>query len=143
MVLVKMAVIGIMLKGSILGGVDVVADNVPHFENVVTSKHKVVAVDDKPIDCGYYHSNGEYTWWNDGESDTITLNMIGEHNYTMWEKKYKDSYGFNKGECEDGGYKKNEEKFYNDYYDHWNVDKVYDSNWLKDNGYDADESEEE
>lgn len=131
MVLVKLAVMGIMLKSSILGGVDMVANATPHFEKAASSKHKVVRLaDDMPIECGYYHTANGYTWYDDNPSGEITLDMIGEHNYDMWVKKYPDSYGFNKGEC-NTPYKKGEEKFYNDYYDHWNVDKVYDEGWLK------------
>lgn len=50
---------------------------------------------------------------------------ITAENYLDYEKPIKDSYGFNKGESE-GEYLKGEEYFYNDYYDHWNVDRVYD-----------------
>lgn len=50
---------------------------------------------------------------------------ITKDNYLTYEKKYKDAYGYNKGEC-DTPYKDGEEYFYNEYYDHWNVEKVYD-----------------
>ena len=49
---------------------------------------------------------------------------ITAENYLNYEKPIKDSYGYNKGECEKE-YLEGEEYFYNEYYDHWNVDKVY------------------
>ena len=48
-------------------------------------------------------------------------------NYLTYEKTYADIYGYNKGEC-NPSYKVGEEYFYNEYYDHWNVDLVYDKN---------------
>ena len=54
-----------------------------------------------------------------------TVQGITSKNYLSYEKKYADTYGYNKGEC-NREYLPNEEFFYNDYYDHWNVDKVYD-----------------
>lgn len=50
---------------------------------------------------------------------------ITADNYTSWEKTYPDSPGYNKGEA-DLEYLPGEEYFYNDYIDHWNVDRVYD-----------------
>lgn len=50
---------------------------------------------------------------------------ITADNYTTWEKTYPDSPGYNKGEAE-LEYLPGEEYFYNDYIDHWNVDRVYD-----------------
>jgi len=50
---------------------------------------------------------------------------ITADNYLEYEKPIKDEYGFNKGEC-NRPYLEGEEYFYDDYYDHWNVDKVYD-----------------
>lgn len=50
---------------------------------------------------------------------------ITAENYLDYEKPIKDEYGFNKGEC-NRPYLEGEEYFYDDYYDHWNVDKVYD-----------------
>lgn len=50
---------------------------------------------------------------------------ITAENYTEWEKIYPDSPGYNKGEC-DFPYLDGEEYFYNEYVDHWNVDRVYD-----------------
>ena len=50
---------------------------------------------------------------------------ITKDNYDSWVKTYPDSYGYNKGEC-DTSYLEGEEYFYNEYYDHWNVGKVYD-----------------
>lgn len=54
---------------------------------------------------------------------------ITKDNYLTYEKKYADAYGYNKGEC-DTPYKDGEEYFYNDYYDHWNVEKVYDESLI-------------
>lgn len=48
-------------------------------------------------------------------------------NYLTYEKTYADMHGYNKGEC-NPSYKVGEEYFYNEYYDHWNVDLVYDKN---------------
>lgn len=50
---------------------------------------------------------------------------ITADNYTEWEKAYPDSPGYNKGEAE-LEYLPGEEYFYNEYIDHWNVDRVYD-----------------
>ena len=55
---------------------------------------------------------------------------IDSTNYLTYEKIYKDDFGYNKGECEKP-YLKGEEIFYNEYYDHWNVDKVYDKSIVK------------
>jgi len=53
---------------------------------------------------------------------------INSHNYMTYEKPNVDPrYGYNKGEC-NTEYLAGEEYFYNEYYDHWNVDEVYDSN---------------
>lgn len=49
---------------------------------------------------------------------------ITAKNYLSYEKPIADEYGYNKGECSKE-YLEGEEYFYNDYYDHWNVDKVY------------------
>lgn len=54
---------------------------------------------------------------------------INSQNYMTYEKSISDTYGYNKGEC-DREYLAGEEFFYNEYYDHWNVDKVYDSNLI-------------
>ena len=58
-----------------------------------------------------------------------TVSGITKDNYLTYEKKYKDAYGFNKGES-DPKYLEGEEYFYNEYYDHWNVEKVYDKNLI-------------
>lgn len=50
---------------------------------------------------------------------------ITSENYSDYEKPIVDEYGYNKGECEKE-YIEGEEQFYNECYDHWNVDKVYD-----------------
>ena len=50
---------------------------------------------------------------------------ITRDNYLEYEKPIKDRYGFNKGECV-GPYLEGEEWFYNECYDHYNVDLVYD-----------------
>lgn len=50
---------------------------------------------------------------------------ITRDNYLEYEKPIRDKYGFNKGECA-GPYIEGEEWFYNEGYDHWNVDLVYD-----------------
>ena len=54
-----------------------------------------------------------------------TVQGITKDNYLEYEKPIKDSYGYNKGECETP-YLDGEEQFYNEQYDHWNVEKVYD-----------------
>lgn len=54
---------------------------------------------------------------------------ITAENYLDYEKPIKDEYGFNKGEC-NRPYLEGEEFFYDDYYDHWNVDKVYDKTMI-------------
>ena len=54
---------------------------------------------------------------------------INSFNYYKYEKTYKDSYGYNKGEAKIK-YQVGEEFFYNEYYDHWNVDKVYDKSMV-------------
>lgn len=54
---------------------------------------------------------------------------IDSRNYADYEKSYYDIYGYNKGEC-NPKYKIGEEFFYNEYYDHWNVDLVYDSKYV-------------
>lgn len=63
------------------------------------------------------------------------INGITAENYLSYEKPIEDAYGYNKGEC-DREYIAGEEYFYNEYYDHWNIDKVYDetlipANWGK------------
>ena len=50
---------------------------------------------------------------------------ITKSNYLEYEKTVADSYGYNKGEC-NPEYMEGEEYFYSEYYDHWNVCKVYD-----------------
>lgn len=51
---------------------------------------------------------------------------IDSYNYDSYVKPNNDAYGYNIGECE-REYLPGEEYFYNEYYDHWNVDTVYDS----------------
>lgn len=55
---------------------------------------------------------------------------IDSTNYYTYIKPIADEYGYNIGECEKP-YLKGEEQFYNEYYDHWNVDKVYDKSLVK------------
>ena len=55
---------------------------------------------------------------------------ITAKNYDSYIKPITDEYGYNIGEC-DKPYLKGEEQFYNEYYDHWNVDKVYDKSLIK------------
>lgn len=57
----------------------------------------------------------------------INLSEVNSNNYLEYEKSVKDAYGYNKRECE-RAYLPHEEYYYSDYYDHWNVDKVYDAN---------------
>jgi hypothetical protein len=59
-----------------------------------------------------------------------TVKGITAKNYDSYVKPIADEYGYNVGEC-DKPYLKGEEQFYNEYYDHWNVDKVYDKNLVK------------
>ena len=54
---------------------------------------------------------------------------ITKDNYDSYVKPNADVYGYNKGECETP-YLEGEEYFYNEYYDHWNVDKVYDASLI-------------
>lgn len=54
---------------------------------------------------------------------------IDSKNHESFEKSYSDSYGYNKGEC-NRKYVAGEEYFYNEYYDHWNVDLIYDANMI-------------
>lgn len=49
---------------------------------------------------------------------------ITKDNYMDYVKPVADVYGYNIGEC-DRPYLNGEEYFYNEYYDHWNVDRVY------------------
>lgn len=58
---------------------------------------------------------------------------ITAENYASYEKPIRDAFGYNKGECE-RDYAIGEEYFYNAYYDHWNVDKVYDKSLLIEKG---------
>lgn len=51
---------------------------------------------------------------------------ITSKNYDNYIKPIADSYGYNKGET-NVKYHAGEEYFYNKYYDHWNVEKVYDN----------------
>ena len=59
------------------------------------------------------------------ETAHATVKGITAKNYMEYVKEYPDAYGYNKGECEHK-YLKGEEYFYNDYYDHWNVERIYD-----------------
>lgn len=59
-----------------------------------------------------------------------TVKGITAENYDSYIKPIADEYGYNIGEC-DKPYLKGEEQFYNEYYDHWNVDKVYDKSLVK------------
>ena len=52
-------------------------------------------------------------------------NGVDSNNYDTYVKPNADAYGYNIGECEKE-YLIGEEYFYNEYYDHWNVDLVYD-----------------
>lgn len=54
---------------------------------------------------------------------------IDSRNYDSYVKPNSDMYGYNKGECK-RGYLAGEELFYNEYYDHWNVDLVYDKDYV-------------
>ena len=54
---------------------------------------------------------------------------VDSKNYDSYVKPITDEYGYNIGECEKK-YLAGEEYFYNEYYDHWNVDKVYDSSMV-------------
>lgn len=54
---------------------------------------------------------------------------IDSRNYNKYVKPNPDMYGYNKGECK-REYLPGEELFYNEYYDHWNVDLVYDSKYV-------------
>ena len=54
---------------------------------------------------------------------------INSFNYDSYVKENSDTYGYNIGECE-RDYLVGEEYFYNKDYDHWNVDKVYDSSMV-------------
>ena len=54
---------------------------------------------------------------------------IDSTNYDSYVKPITDEYGYNIGECEKE-YLTGEEYFYNEYYDHWNVDKIYDSSMV-------------
>lgn len=57
---------------------------------------------------------------------------ITSQNYLFYEKKYADSsIGYNKGEC-NRKYLAGEEFFYNENYDHWNVDEVYNPRMIND-----------
>lgn len=58
-----------------------------------------------------------------------TVKGIDATNYESYVKPIADAYGYNFGECE-REYLVGEEYFYNEYYDHWNVDKVYDPSQL-------------
>ena len=66
-------------------------------------------------------------------STFASVDGINSDNYLTYEKTYEDTYGYNKGEC-DKPYLEGEEYFYNEYYDHWNVDKIYDRNLLIEQG---------
>lgn len=54
---------------------------------------------------------------------------IDSRNYDSYVKPNSDMYGYNKGECK-REYLAGEELFYNAYYDHWNVDLVYDKDYV-------------
>ena len=60
-----------------------------------------------------------------------TVKGITSSNYASYVKPNADAYGYNIGEC-NRKYLAGEEYFYNEYYDHWNVDKVYDASKLTD-----------
>lgn len=66
--------------------------------------------------------------FNPFESYAMVKNVTSS-NYKTYEKIYSDEYGCNKGECKKK-YLIGEEYFYNDYYDHWNVDLIYDYSLL-------------
>ena len=51
---------------------------------------------------------------------------VDSFNYDSFVKSCNDAYGYNIREC-NRKYLPGEEYFYNKHYDHWNVDKVYDS----------------
>lgn len=57
--------------------------------------------------------------------ETVKLKDINSSNYMKYEKKVKAARGYNRGECS-RKYLPHEEHFYSRYYDHWNVDVVYD-----------------
>lgn len=66
---------------------------------------------------------------------SAAVDGITKDNYMEYEKTYPDAYGYNKGEA-DIPYMEGEEYFYDEYVDHWNVDRVYDaalipSDWNK------------
>lgn len=56
---------------------------------------------------------------------SAAVDGITKDNYSDYVKPYTDEYGYNTGECE-REYLEGEEYFYNEYYDHWNVDRIYD-----------------
>lgn len=58
-----------------------------------------------------------------------SVNGITKDNYMDYVKPYADQYGYNIGEC-DRPYLDGEEYFYDEYTDHWNVDKVYDKSLI-------------
>ena len=62
-----------------------------------------------------------------------SVDGITSDNYTDYVKPNADAYGYNIGEC-DRPYMQGEEYFYDEYTDHWNVDRVYDAEILKANG---------
>lgn len=172
MILVKLAVMGIMLKGSLLGGVDMVADNVPHFEKVAGSKAVATRTEEswKPSGVGVLpdlpdtHDGAHFfktiklvdaygkqvTLLYDGTRDSIELKDVTKDNWYLWQKPNKDPrYGCNIGEtfteCDviDGGaYEDGEELFYGDDYDHWNVALVYDKAYVDECRSKAEQPEE-
>lgn len=123
MVLVKLAVMGIMLKGSILGGVDVVADNVPHFEKRISSKMVATRTEEDWMpnpngvdifpDFPETHDGKHFfktiklvdaygkqvVLLYDGTRDSIELKDVTKDNWYFWQKPNKDPrYGCNIGE---------------------------------------------
>lgn len=72
-----------------------------------------------------------------------TVDGITEDNYSDYEKPIQDShYGFNKNES-DTEYLPYEEYFYNEVYDHYNVDLVYDESVIPQEYKDKNTKEEE
>lgn len=64
-------------------------------------------------------------------TESISLSEVDSTNYDQYIKPVRDAYGFNIGEC-NRKYLPHEEYFYGRTYDHWNVDKVYDSELIYD-----------
>lgn len=126
MLLVKLVIMSIMLKGSVLGCVDVVADNVPHFEEVgavKTTVSKTVRTDEdwmpNPNGINIFPDfpethDGKHFFKTiklvdaygkqvvllyDGTRDSINLEDVTKDNWYLWQKPNKDPrYGCNIGE---------------------------------------------